>query len=79
MVDLRDWHSVHALVTLISNCWKVHVCSLIRNFDSLEFSIMEVVGIVNILYFSGVNFTLKVPEVFLAEIQLIIGGKLLVR
>jgi len=37
---------------------------------------MEVVGIVDIFHFSWVNFTLKVPEVFLAEIQLIIGGKL---
>ena len=58
MIYLGGWHSVATFETLVAYGGQVHVRSLFSNFDTLEFSIVEIIGVVHILDLSGVHLVL---------------------
>lgn len=68
MVYLRRWLSVCALEALIANCWQVHVRSLLSDLDTLELSVMEIVAVVDVFSFGGVQIVFKFSEVLLAKL-----------
>lgn len=58
VVDLSSGHFVHALMASIADSRQVHVGALLRDLDTLEFGIMEVESINNILNFGRLNIVL---------------------
>jgi len=77
MINLGSWHSVQTMETLISNRWEVHVCTFFGNFDSLELSIMEVIGVIDILNLCWVEFSFKCSEIILVKFCCIFSCKCL--
>jgi hypothetical protein len=63
MIYLGSWHSIQTLETLISNGWKIHICFLFCDFNSLELSVMEMISIINVFNLCWVKFLFKCSEI----------------
>lgn len=70
MINLSRGHSVQALKPLIAHRWKVHVGSLLSNFDSLKLCIVEIIGVVDVFGLRWIKIFLKVAEVSLVVFAL---------
>lgn len=75
MVNLGSRHSVHGFVTLVADGGEVHVSSFFLYLDTLEFGIMEIIGVINIFYFSWIKLFFKCSEVIFTEFSRTFGGK----
>jgi len=60
---------------LVADGGEVHVSSLFLYLDTLEFGIMEIIGVINIFYFSWIKLFFKCSEVIFTEFSRTFGGK----
>jgi len=65
-------------MSLISNSWQIHVCTLFFDFNSLELSIVEVRCVLDIFKLGWLDIVLKSAEVLLGKLLLGVGLETLV-
>lgn len=73
MINLGGWHSVQTFEALVAHGWQVHVCLFLSDFDSLELSVVEVVGILYVLHFGWISLVLQISEVGFGELRLLLS------
>ena len=76
MIHLSSWHAIKTFETLISYSGELHVSSLLSDFNTLKFSIMEIVRIIDILNFSWIRSILKFSMIFFVECSFLFSGVL---